>query len=174
MGEKAVVQKKEEAGGITAINGEELITRMDEIFDAVSRRAFEIFASNGREPGHDLQHWFKAEKELFHPTRVNIAETPEIFEIRAEVPGFNEKEIQIYVGPQRLTIAGKREKSQRETTAKTVYSETCSDELYRVVELPSAVDSQKATASLKDGILSLTIPKAANTHTAPIKSATAA
>ncbi len=33
-------------------------------FDAVSRRAFEIWERNGRMPGHDLENWLQAEAEL--------------------------------------------------------------------------------------------------------------
>jgi len=35
-------------------------------YQEVSRRAFEIWEENGREPGHDLENWLKAETELRH------------------------------------------------------------------------------------------------------------
>ena len=35
-------------------------------YQEVSRRAFEIWEQNGREPGHDLENWLKAETELRH------------------------------------------------------------------------------------------------------------
>lgn len=32
--------------------------------EAISRRAFEIWDSSGRQPGHDLENWLRAESEL--------------------------------------------------------------------------------------------------------------
>ena len=53
--------------------------------------------------------WLQAERELFHPTHIDVSESPEGFTIRAEVPGFNAKEMEIGLEGRRLTIAGKRE-----------------------------------------------------------------
>ena len=47
--------------------------------------------------------------DLLHPVHVNIAESGESLEVKAEVPGFSEKEIEVSVEPSRLTITGKRE-----------------------------------------------------------------
>jgi len=61
----------------------------------------------------------------------------------------------------KLTIAGKRETKEERKEKKTVYREHCSDELLRVIELPSSVDAAKAEATLKDGVLELKLPKTA-------------
>jgi HSP20 family protein len=87
---------------------------MTEVFDAISRRAFELFENNGRAFGHDVEDWFKAEKELLHPVPIHVTETGESVEVKAEVPGFNEKELEVNVEPRRLTITGKRETSKEE------------------------------------------------------------
>jgi HSP20 family protein len=76
--------------------------------------------------------------------------------------------------PSRLTISGKHESSREEKKGKTVYSEACAKEVFRVVELPTEVDTEKVTATLKDGILLLTMPKAAKARTVPIRPQTAA
>jgi hypothetical protein len=34
--------------------------------DDVARRAYELFQARGSEPGHDLEHWLDAERELSH------------------------------------------------------------------------------------------------------------
>jgi HSP20 family protein len=82
--------------------------------------------------------------------------------VRAEVPGFTTNDLEVSVEPECLTITGKREtKEEREKEGKVVYSERCADEILRVIDLPAAVDPTKVTATLKDGVLDLEMPKAA-------------
>jgi HSP20 family protein len=71
----------------------------------------------------------------------------------------------VTVEPYRLTISGKRESSKEEKKGKTTYCETCSDEVFRVIGLPVEVDTEKITATLKDGILQLTMPRTAKART---------
>ena len=61
------VQKQQQGVAITAMAPEGLQETTFKAFDAISRRAFEIFESNGRLDGHPVEHWLKAEQELFHP-----------------------------------------------------------------------------------------------------------
>jgi HSP20 family protein len=134
--------------------------RVNSIFEEISRRAYEIFENSGRMFGRDLDNWFQAERELLHPVHVQISESGEALNVKAEVPGFNEKELSISVEPRRLAITGKRETKKEESKGKTIYSETCANEIMRVVELPAEVDTEKVTARLKNGILELSLPKA--------------
>ena len=77
------------------------------------------------------------------------------------MPGFTTKDLQVSVEPDYLTITGKREtKEEREKEGKVVYSERCADEILRVINLPAAVDPAKVTATLKDGVLEMEMPKA--------------
>ena len=109
--------------------------------------------------------------DLLHPVHVNITESGENLEVKAEMPGFKEKEIEVSVEPRRLTITGRREteKKEEKKIGKAVYSEFCSDQVLRVVDLPMAVDSNKVTATLSNGILQLTMPKAAKAKMIEIK-----
>jgi HSP20 family protein len=168
MAEKTVQRAVEKPVAITPI--ESLMGRINKISQVITQRAYEIFEGNGRRLGHDLDDWFKAEMDLLHPIHVQIAEVGENLEVKAEVPGFNEKEIEVSIEPRRLTITGKRESEKKEETkGKTVYSELCSDEILRVVDLPATVDAEKATATLKNGVLHLTMPKASKAKTVEIK-----
>jgi HSP20 family protein len=143
---------------------EGLVERMNNLYDHIARRAFEIFDGDGRPNGRDLAHWFQAEMELLHPLHIEVSESPEALHLRAEVPGFKAEELKINVEPRRVTITGERKTREASKTKKTIYSETCSDQILRVVALPAEVDTEKAKATLKDGMLELDIPK-----TAPVK-----
>jgi HSP20 family protein len=163
MGEATAVRRAEEP--ISAPKNITLFDQIESTFDAIARRAYELFERNGRTFGRDLENWFRAEKEFLHPVPVNITESDESFEVKAEVPGFNEKEIEIGVEPYRLTITGKRETRKEEKKGKTVYSETCSDQILRVVNMPAEIETGKVAATLKHGVLELTLPKAAKAQT---------
>jgi HSP20 family protein len=135
--------------------------RASEILQEISRRAYEIFEGNGRTFGRDLEDWLQAERELLHAVHIHLSESGEALELKAEVPGFTEKELSISVEPRRLIITGKRETKKEETKGKTIYSETCANEILRVVALPIEVETEKVTATLKNGVLELSLPKAA-------------
>ena len=159
MGEATAMKRVEEP--TRPIKYVSLFDKMEDTFNALARRAYEIFEGNGRAFGHELENWFQAERELLHPVPVNITESDESFEVKAEVPGFNEKEIEIGVEPCRVMITGKRETKKEEKKGKTVYAEQCSDQILRVVDLPAEVDVDRTTATLRNGILELTLPKSA-------------
>jgi HSP20 family protein len=93
--------------------------------------------------------------------------------VRAEVPGFSTKELEINVEPRKLTIAGKHEAQEEGRRGKTIYSERCAKQILRVIDLPAEVDRSKVSAILKDGILNIELPKAAYAKTVLIESKTA-
>ena len=156
----AVESAKKEAP-LKMATPEEIFNRMQEVYDHISRRAFEIFELNGKQLGHDLENWLKAEAELLHPLHMDITEADAELKVRAEAPGFTEKNLVINLGPRRLTISGKREAKEALKEGNTIYSELCSDEIFRTYELPVEVDTDKVTATLQDGVLELLLPKVA-------------
>lgn len=159
MGEATAMKRAEEQ--TKAVKFSSLVDQVEETFNALARRAYQIFEGNGRAFGRDLDNWLRAERELLHPVVVNITESDTSFELKAEVPGFSEKEIEIGVEPRRVTITGKRETKKEEKKGKAICSESYSDQILRMIDLPAEVETDKATASLKHGILELTLPKAA-------------
>jgi HSP20 family molecular chaperone IbpA len=170
MGTSFAVQRTEERP-ITITPIENLMDRISRISQATAQRAYEIFEGKGRNFGHDLDDWFEAEAGLLHPVHVNVTDAGENLEVKAEIPGFSEKEIEVSVEPGRLTITGKRETETRkeDKKGKTVYSESCSNQILRIVDLPASVDAEKTTATLKNGVLQLTMPKAAKAKAVEIK-----
>lgn len=137
-----------------------IYSRMNELYDAIARRAFELFENDGAIFGRDLDHWFKAEAELLHPAHIQIKESDDAIIVDTEVPGFTANELQLSLEPRRLTIRGKKQSSSEQKRESVLYSERCSNELLRSVELPVEVNASRASATLQNGILELTAPKA--------------
>ena len=139
---------------------QELFDRKDRLYDSIARRAFEIFEGNGRWFGRDLDDWLAAESEVLHPVHMEISESDDALSVKAEVPGFEAKELDIQVQANRLTISGKHEAREETKRGKTIYSERCANEIFRSITLPTGVDSSKVTATLKDGVVTIELPKA--------------
>ena len=160
----AVMQPTKEAAPMKLLPGSDLFDRIHNLSDSIARRAFEIFEDRGRAFGHDLEDWLRAESEFLHPIHLDIAESDDAVTVRAEVPGFSAKELEVGVEPHRLTISGKREANEERKSKKTIYSEHCRNQIVRAVDLPAEVDTSKVTANLKDGVLELSMPKATEVH----------
>jgi HSP20 family protein len=139
---------------------ESVTERINRIYDTISRRAFELFERDSRMDGNDVRHWLEAEKEFLHPVHLHLEETDEDIVVRAEVPGFTASDLEVNVEPRRLIITGKRESKQETKEGESQYTEQCSDEILRTLELPSEVIAGKVSATLKDGVLNIQLPKA--------------
>lgn len=141
-------------------DGDPFFERMKEISDILTRRAYELFEGRGRQDGHDLEDWFRAESELLNPMSPEISKADDQIVVRADVPGFKEKDIEVRVEPHRLIISGKREQIQDQKKRKTVYSEKRSDEVFRMIDLSEEIDFDRVRATLQDGTLEVTLPMA--------------
>ena len=138
----------------------DLIKSVQELRESIARRAYEIFESKGRTSGRELEDWLQAESELVHPVHVDVAESDESLTVRAEIPdSFRAENLMVGVEARRLTIAGKREAEKERRDEKTIYRESRSDQILRVIDLPAEVVAGKATARLKNGVLELKMPK---------------
>ena len=138
---------------------ENLFEQFDRIYESIAKRAFEIFENDGKAFGHELDNWFKAESELLHPVKINMNETETAVSVQAEVPGFTDKDLEIRMEPRRLTISGKREIREETKKGKAIYEEHRANEILRVIDLPAEVDAENATATLKNGVLEIQMPK---------------
>jgi HSP20 family protein len=142
------------------VEAEKLFEHMKEFSQSVARRAYDYFEARGREFGHDLEDWFRAESELMRRVPVEVKEADGQITVRAEVPGFAADEIKVSVEPQRLVISGKSEKTTEEKKEQTLISEFRSNQFCRELRLPAEIEPDKTTAALKDGVLELAFAKA--------------
>jgi HSP20 family protein len=134
--------------------------RCTQMVDAIARRAFEIFESRGGSPGHDMEDWFRAESELLHPVPLETTESNDEFIVRVEAPGFDRENIEIKVEPRSLAISGERETSDDEENEKMILSECSADRIFRSLSLLADVDPADVSTTVKDGILTVDLPKA--------------
>ncbi len=91
---------------------------------------------------------------------VDIAETDNGFEVRAELPGVKQEDVNVSVRDNVLTLRG--EKRQEETDEGKDYRrvERHYGSFQRAFTLPPNVDADAITAAYRDGVLTLIVPKA--------------
>lgn len=142
------------------VEAERLFEQMKDFSQNVAQRAYELFEARGREWGHELEDWFRAETEVMRWVPVEVKEADGKFIVRAEVPGFNVNDIKVSVEPKLLTISGKHEEKKEEKAETRYFSEFRANQFCRTLPLPAAVDTTKTQAALKDGVLELMLDKA--------------
>jgi HSP20 family molecular chaperone IbpA len=133
--------------------------RVQEINDLIVRRAYELFEFGGRAHGSDREQWLRAESEILHPLLLEITETETEIGVRAEVPGFGARHLEIGVTPRRLFILGERQGALKRSEGKTVRSEQPRNLILGTLELPTKVDPDRVRATVDDGLLEVTLPK---------------
>ena len=103
--------------------------------------------------------WLEPTRAGFVPS-VDLKETDEEFIITAEVPGVSKDELDVTITEDSVTLRGERREEKEHKEGDYHYRETSYGSFQRVIPLPGEVVADKAKAKLKDGVLTLVLPKA--------------
>lgn len=98
------------------------------------------------------------ETPVFEPA-IDVLENEDKIMVKAELPGISKDEIKLEVHENRLTIKGEHKVEKEEKKEDFYRKEIELGSFYRVVELPSEVEAGSAAASMKDGILEISLKK---------------
>ncbi|HUK05850.1 MAG TPA: Hsp20/alpha crystallin family protein [Burkholderiales bacterium] len=90
---------------------------------------------------------------------VDVIDRDDEVVVRAEVPGYRKEDIEISVSDSLLTLKGEVRREEKEEEGDYFRSEISRQAFSRSLVLPAEVDDAKAKATIKDGILELTLPK---------------
>lgn len=135
---------------------ETLRREVDRLFDDFGT---EFWRSPFRRSHFDMEPIFRRELTVGTAPAVDISDKDNAYEVTADVPGFDEKNIEVKVVNGSLSIKGER-KSEKEEKKKGYYlSEREFGSFERTFALPEGVDTDKIEASLKKGVLTVTLPK---------------
>jgi HSP20 family protein len=104
------------------------------------------------------EHWLPERMGTFVPA-FDVWETKDAYLFKADVPGFREQDIDINVTSNRLTVSGKREAEQVSESDTFYTSERASGMFTRSFTLPEGINPDQIRADLKDGVLTLNVPK---------------
>jgi len=90
---------------------------------------------------------------------IDIQENDDKFELTAELPGMNKKDVNISINEDVLTISGEKKNKVKKEDAQCYRAERMFGKFERSFRLPDAVDQDNIEAKYENGILHLTIPK---------------
>ena len=103
---------------------------------------------------------------------IDFMERPEAFHVKVEVPGIDPKDIEVLFQNGLLTIRGQKIKSETEDKGLRFYrSERSHGAFARNLRIPTAIDEKLITATFTHGVLTIVLPKTAETRgqSIPIK-----
>ena len=131
---------------------------MDRIFDQMMQGVMPSFF--GRRM-MDLEPFRSVEPTMAAMTpRVDVSETDEAFEIAAELPGLAEKDVEVLVENDMLTIKGEKTEERSEEEKNYHLTERRYGSFQRSFRLPTTVDAETVKAAFDKGVLTVTLPKA--------------
>lgn len=97
-------------------------------------------------------------KGMFTPS-IDVKENEKEFIIKAELPGVEEKDIDVTVTNDSVTIKGEKKEEKEDKDKNYYYMERSYGSFSRVIPLKAEIESNKAEARFKNGILDIKIPK---------------
>lgn len=90
---------------------------------------------------------------------IDVSDNDDEIEVSVELPGMDEKDIDVSVTRDLLTVRGEK-KAEREEKKRGYYlSERSYGAFYRSIPLPAGVETDKAKAEFKKGVLTISLPK---------------
>ena len=137
---------KRNRDGLARLHGE-----MDDLFDGFFRGLDRPFAGYKAWPA------------------IDVAEEENSIVVRAEVPGCKSEDIDISVYGNTLTISGEKKFEEEKKEKGYYHIESTYGSFRRELTLPTDVDPGKVEAVCKDGVLSITLPKAASAKAVKVK-----
>ena len=134
-------------------------------------------ASHGRAPwrnfgGSDLQTIlssgvlrdpanFRFTNHTHHYPVVNVAENEEAFLVSADLPGLDSSEVDVRFEDGGLVLSGERKRVDTDKDAKLLNTEVAYGTFCRKVQLPASADPDNVSASMRNGVLTVTVEKRA-------------
>ena len=102
---------------------------------------------------------------------IDVTEGPDSLVIKADLPGVDPKDIAVTLEGDLLTIKGEKEQKREDKAERQHRVETSWGAFMRSVHLPASVDASKVAATFKNGVVTITLPKASDAKgtTIPIK-----
>ncbi len=88
-----------------------------------------------------------------------VSESDEEFCVKAELPGMDEKDIEVSLEGRELSVRGEKKREHEDKHRDYYVSEVSYGEFSRSIQLPEGIDRDKVKAEFKKGVLTLTLPK---------------
>jgi HSP20 family protein len=133
---------------------ESMRREMDRLFDEFGRG----FAFPKRWGMPEVEPFWRTRGRGIEPV-VDLVEKPDRYEITAELPGMDEKNIEVKLSNEMLVIKGEKKEEKEEKEANYYMSERRYGSFQRTFRLPEGINTDKIEAGFKNGVLTVALPK---------------
>jgi HSP20 family protein len=152
--DKLAIRPSEQKGEITSMRPVDLWSEMDRLFDGFRTDFDDLFWPFGERRTSPIT----AMTQRRTPP-MDIADMGDRYEMHLEMPGIPKEDINIEVKSNAIEISAKHEQNSEEQDKNWLRKERSSISFYRALELPEELKTDKVDAELKDGILTVKLPK---------------
>jgi HSP20 family protein len=109
----------------------------------------------------DVEPIWRGDISIGTTPAVDIVDQDDAYKLTAELPGVDEKQVEIGFSNGTLTIEGKKHEEPEDVKQDHLISERHYGDFHRTFRVPDGVDAEKIEAIFKNGVLSVTLPKTA-------------
>ena len=117
----------------------------------------------------DVEPFWRRELSFSGTPAVDITESDKAYEITAELPGLDEKNIEVKLANGSLTIKGAKQEEKEEKEKDYYLHERLFGSFGRSFRVPEGVDTSKIEATFNKGVLTVKLPKSAEAQKAEKK-----
>ena len=129
---------------------------VDRLFEDFDR---DFWRAPFRRPTFDIEPFWRRELSWSAAPAVDIVEKDNAYEVMAELPGLDEKDIEVKFADDVLTIKSEKQEEKEEKKKNYYLHERHFGSFERSFRVPEGVDTDKIAASFKKGVLTVTLPK---------------
>jgi HSP20 family protein len=122
-----------------------------------------------RRAAFDVEPFWRRELSWRGAPAVDITETDKAYEITAELPGIDEKNVEVKLANGGLTIKGEKQEEKEEKEKDYYLQERHFGSFERYFRVPEGVDTNKIEATFNKGVLTVTLPKSQEAQKAETK-----
>jgi HSP20 family protein len=135
---------------------ETLRHEVDRLFEDFDR---DFWRAPFRRSAFDVEPFWRRELTFTPAPAVDIVEKEKAYEVTAELPGMEEKDIEVKLANGDLTIKGQKQEEKEEKKKDYYLHERRFGSFERRFRVPESVDIEKIEASFKKGVLTVMLPK---------------
>lgn len=143
---------------------ESLRREVDRLFDDFNTSPFRL---PFRRPMFDIEPFWSPESWVAVPA-VDFVERDNAYEVHADLPGMDEKDVEVKVSNGVMTIKGEKREEKEEKKEDFHLRERRFGSFQRALRVPESVDADKIEATFMKGVLTVTLPKTAEAQK-PVK-----
>lgn len=140
--------------------GRDLIASGAQTFTSLQREVDRLFDDFGRGIGRLVGTSFP---------KLDVVETPDRIEVSAELPGLEEKDVNVELANGLLTISGEKKTRTEEKDGDYWFSERTYGSFLRRIAMPAGLEPQDVKAEMSKGVLRVTVKKPAPAKSAKIE-----